>query len=223
VTTTKYAPLAERWSDTYADAQHYYSHRAAIVFSLGAELDAGDRVVDLACGDAGLAEPLLARELSYTGVDGSSAMVDAARRRLGSRGDVELADLAEFRPTQPVAATLCFRAIYYAADRLSFFKHVASYTQKKLVFDLNPRQYALAEAREDVLRAGFDGFALRPFFVPQTRRLPPGMRRLLVAAESSEVLARVLLRYRFSYVCAGFRRNDPESPAARSSSPAMLP
>jgi Methyltransferase domain len=223
VTTAKYAPLAERWSGSYADVQYYYSHRAAIVLSLGPELHAGDRVVDLACGDAGLAEPLLARGLSYTGVDGSSAMVDAARRRLGSRGEVKLADLNQFRPTEPVAATLCFRAIYYAADRLSFFKHTAGYTQKKLVFDLNPRQYALARVREDVLRAGFDGFAARPFFIPQTRRLPPRVRRLFVAAEHSEVLARLLLRYRFSYVCAGFRRNDAELPAARSSSSAMLP
>jgi hypothetical protein len=223
VTTARYVAVAERWSDTYADAQRYYSHRASIVLSLGPELQAGDRVVDLACGDAGLAEPLLAQGLSYTGVDASAPMVNAARRQLGSSGEVELADLNRFRPTEPVAATLCFRAIYYAADRLSFFKQVADYTEKKLVFDLNPRQYALAEVREDLLRAGFDGLALRPFFVPQTRRLPPGVRRLLVAAERSRVPARVLLRYRFSYICAGFRRSDLDSPAARSSSSAMLP
>jgi hypothetical protein len=208
VTTTKYSPLADRWSDTYADPQLYNSSRAAIVRSLGPELHAGDRVVDLACGDAGLAESLIALGLSYTGVDGSSAIVNAASRRLGSRGEVELADLNQFRAPEPVAATVCFRAIYYAADRRAFFEQVAGYTEKKLVFDLNPRQYALAGVREDLVKAGFDGFALRPFFVPQTRRLPRGVRRLLVAAEHSEVLARVLLRYRFSYVCAGFRRSD---------------
>jgi SAM-dependent methyltransferase len=223
VTTAKYAALAERWSETYADAQVYHSSRAAIVLSLGPELRAGDRVLDLACGDAGLAEPLLAAGLSYTGVDGSAPMVDAARRRLGSSGEVKLADLNQFQPREPVTATLCFRAIYYAADRLSFFEQVAAYTEKKLVFDLNPRQYTVAEVREDLSRAGFDGLALRPFFVPQTRRLSPAVRRVLGAAERSGVLARMLLRYRFSYICAGFRRSDLEPPAARSSSSAMLP
>jgi hypothetical protein len=208
MTTAKYARVAERWSDSYADAARYYSHRAAIVLSLGPELRVGDRVVDLACGDAGFAEPLLARGVSYTGVDASGPMVEAARRRLHPSVKVELADLNHYRPDKPVAATLCFRAIYYAPDRLAFFRRAASYTEKKLVFDLNPRQYPLAEIRQDLLRAGFDGFALRPFFVPQTRQLPLPMHSLLRAAERSGPLARLLLRFRFSYICAGFRRGQ---------------
>jgi hypothetical protein len=102
--------------------------------------------------------------------------------------------------------TACFRAIYYASDRLSFFRHVASYTQKKLVFDLNPRQYSLDEVREDLKEAGLDGFAMRPFYVPQTRRLPPALSRLLIEAERAPALAKVLLRFRFTYICAAFRR-----------------
>jgi SAM-dependent methyltransferase len=209
VTVAQYTRVADRWSETYADAQRYYARRAAVVLCLGPPLRPGDRVVDLACGDGGLAEPLLARGLSYIGVDANARMTEAARRRLASRVEVELADLNDYRPGEPVAATLCFRAIYYAADRRAFFKQVAGYTEKKLVFDLNPRQYSLAEVGDDLLRAGFDGFSLRPFFMPQTRRLPRAMHSLLKVAESSGPLARMLLRYRFSYICAAYRRGNP--------------
>ena len=205
MTTEKYAAAADRWSESYANPALYNSHRASIVVSLGPSLEPGDPVVELACGDAGLGEQLLGHGVAYTGVDGSAPMVDAARRRLGTRGEVTLGDLNDYRPADPVAATLCFRAIYYATDRLAFFQHVAGYTEKKLVFDLNPRQYALDEVRADLVRAGFDELALRPFFVPQTRKVPPWMRRALLAAERSGPAARIPLRWRFSYICAAFR------------------
>ena len=144
-TTAKYRGAAEGWSEEqYADAASYLAHRAALVVALGPPLVAGDTVVDLACGDGALADFLLPRGIGYVGVDATEAMVAAARRRLGGRARVELADLNEYEPPQPVAATTCFRAIYYARDRLEFFRRVAGYTEKKLVFDLNPRQYDVA-------------------------------------------------------------------------------
>src|SRR5205807_2807538 len=105
----------------------------------------------------------------YLGVDASPEMAAAAERR--GRNVVQ-ADLNDFEPPDPVAATTIFRAIYYARDRRSFLRRVAGYTEKKLVFDLNPRQYRLADVRADLEAAGFDRLALRPFLVPQTLRLP---------------------------------------------------
>ncbi len=205
-TTTKYEPAAERWSDeAYADPASYLGHRADLVVSLGPRLDAGDRVVDLACGDGGFGDLLLARGLVYLGSDASAPMVDAARRRLGGRAEVELADLNAYVPPGPVAATTCFRAIYYARDRRAFFRHVAGYTERKLVFDLNPRQYRLDDVRADLRAAGFDALALRPFFAPQRVALPSPLRTLLHAAELTGPLARLALRYRFSYLCAAYR------------------
>ncbi len=205
-TTAKYEPAAERWSDeAYADPGSYLGHRADLVVSLGPRLRPGDRVLDLACGDGGFGEFLLARELVYLGADASEPMVDAARRRLGERARVELGDLNEYVPPDPVAATTCFRAIYYARDRLAFFRHVAGYTERKLVFDLNPRQYRLDDVRSDLRAAGFDALALRPFFAPQRVAPPAPLRALLHAAERAGPLARLALRYRFSYLCAAYR------------------
>ena len=202
-TTEKYDPQAERWTETaYADAERYLRHRAELVVSLGPPLVSGDTVADLACGDGGFGEVLRRYGLRYVGVDASEPMVEAARRRLG--GDVHVGDLNEFRPDAPVAATTVFRAIYYARDRASFFRHVAEYTERKLVFDLNPRQYELDGVRSDLRAAGFHRLDLRPFLVPQRVALPGPLVAALEAAERTP-LARLALRFRFTYVCAASR------------------
>ena len=190
------------WTETaYADPHGYLAHRAELILLLGPPLHPGDTLLDLACGDGGLAEHLPG--IRYLGVDASPEMVESAR----SRGrDVALGDLNEYEPPEPVAATTCFRAIYYARDRPQFLRRVAGYTEKKLVFDLNPRQYALAEVREDLQAAGFDRLALRPFFVPQTHAVPAPVGALLRGAERAGPLARLALRVRFTYLCAAARR-----------------
>jgi SAM-dependent methyltransferase len=173
-----------------------------VVVSLGPPLVTGDTVLDLACGDGGFGEILRARGLRYIGVDASEPMVEAARRRLGE--DVHLGDLNNFRPGAPVAATTVFRAIYYVRDRLAFFRQAAEYTEKKLVFDLNPRQYRLDQVRADLRAAGFDRLELRPFLVPQRFALPGPLAAAFEAAERTS-LARLALRFRFTYVCAASR------------------
>jgi SAM-dependent methyltransferase len=201
VTTEKYGPQAERWSDeAYADAGAYLAHRAELIVSLGPKLEPGDSVLDLACGDGGLADHL--QGLRYRGVDASSEMVETARRR---GRQVVLADLNDYEPDEPVTATTCFRAIYYARDRAAFFRRVADYTERKLVFDLNPRQYRVDDVRHELEAAGFDRLELRPFFAPQRVSLPRAGTAALRALERSGPFARLLLAFRFSYLCAAFR------------------
>ena len=206
MTTGKYTGAGEGWSDEqYADAASYLQHRADLIVSLGPSLVPGDRVVDLACGDAGLAAFLLPCGLRYLGVDATAAMVEAARRRLGDRGPVVLADLNDFQPEEPAQATTIFRAIYYARNRRGLFQSIASYTEKKLVFDLNPRQYRLEDVRSDLRAAGFDRLDRRPFFAPQTVALRGPLARAAYALERTGPLARAALRVRFTYLCAASR------------------
>jgi len=205
-TAQKYEAKADRWSEqAYADAGSYLSHRAELIVSLGVPLEPGDRVLDLACGDGGLAEPLLARGLSYLGVDASEAMVAAARQRVGARAEFAHADLNDYAPPSPVAATTCFRAIYYARDRPAFFRRIAEYTERKVVFDLNPRQYQPADVLAELRSAGLTEVELRPFFVPQTVALPSPLAAAFRAAERTGPLARLALRFRFTYLVAAWR------------------
>lgn len=201
MTHEKYAGAAERWSEkAYADATTYLLRRAELIAGLGVPLAPGDTVLDLACGDGGIASFL--PEQRYLGIDASDEMVGAARRR---GVEAVLADLNDFVPVEPVAATTVFRAIYYARDRATFFRRVAGYTEKKLVFDLNPRQYDVGEVKADLRAAGFGHVVLRPFFVPQTRSLPPPLAALARAVERSGPLARLALRFRFTYVVAAVK------------------
>ena len=200
-TWDKYAAGADRWTeDAYADARTYLARRADVVRTLGIPLGPGDRVLDLACGDGGLGDFL--PEQRYLGVDASPEMVEAAQ----SRGrDVVRGDLNDYEPPQPTQATLIFRAIYYARDRRALFATIAGYTEKKLVFDLNPRQYRLADVRADLDAAGFDRLEVRPFFVPQTRSLPAPAAVVLRGLERSGPLAQLVLRVRFTLLCAASR------------------
>jgi SAM-dependent methyltransferase len=199
----QYARQADDWSErAYADVASYLEHRAELIASLGPRLTPGDEVLDLACGDGGLGQALVRRGLRYRGVDATPEMVAAARRRLGERGSIELGDLNEYVPPSPVAATTVFRAIYYARDRRAFLGRVRGYTEKKLVFDLNPRQYRVENVVADLRHAGFGSIVLRPFFVPQTVSLPRPLLALAKALERSGPLARVALRVRFTYLVA---------------------
>jgi SAM-dependent methyltransferase len=196
----KYADKAAHWTEEqYADPGGYLAHRARLVRELGPRLAAGDTVLDLACGDGGLAAFLPG--LRYLGVDGSPEMVAAGR----ARGiDTAVGDLNTFAPREPVAATTVFRALYYADDRAAFFRRVATFTTSKLVFDLNPRQFPLATIRAELGSAGFGAVAVRPFLVPQNVALPGPLRRLAIALEPTP-LARLALRFRFTYVVAAAR------------------
>jgi SAM-dependent methyltransferase len=202
----QYDSVAERWGEeAYADPAGYLARRAQLIVSLGPRLQPGDRVLDLACGDGGLGEQLLPFGIQYLGVDASGPMVEAARRRLAGRASVELGDLNDFRPAEPVAATTCFRAIYYARDRAAFFRRVAAYTERKLVFDLNPRQYAVVDVERDLRAAGFARLDTRPFFTPQRVALPAPLAAALRAVERSGPVARLFLRVRFTLLCAASR------------------
>jgi hypothetical protein len=202
----QYARKAHDWTDTaYANVMAYLAHRAELIATLGVELEAGDEVLDLACGDGGLGEALLGRGLRYRGVDSTPEMAAAARRRLGERSPVDVGDLNDYVPPAPVAATTVFRAIYYARDRRAFFTHVSQYTEKKVVFDLNPRQYRLHDVLADLRAAGLASIALQPFFVPQTVSLPGPVLALAKTLERSGPVARLALRFRFTYLVAASR------------------
>lgn len=199
MTSDKYTPGAHDWTrNEYADATTYLRRRAELIAH---GLTRGDTVLDLACGDGGLGAFVEAHGLRYRGVDLNEAMVSEAR----AHGvDAELGDLNDYVPGEPVAETTLFRALYYARDRAAFFRHVASYTERRLVFDVNPRQYALTDVVRDLRAAGFGHVDARPFFVPQKVSLGP-LLPLALAAESVPPLARAILRVRFTYVVAGTR------------------
>ena len=143
--------------------------------------------------------PVVMRASGKRSSRGVFATAGSTRRRRWSRRRgsdsaaeprVELGDLNDFVPPSPVAATTVFRAIYYASDRRRSSGTHSAITEKKLVFDLNPRQYRIDDVVADLRAAGFASVALRPFFVPQTVSLPRPILAAAKALERSGPLAR---------------------------------
>jgi SAM-dependent methyltransferase len=199
----KFDRLAEGYSaHDYADPSVYTARRARVAVELGPALPPGATVLDLACGDANMAEPLLALGLRYRGVDGSRGMIEEARRRLGERVPLDVALMDDYEPPEPVEMTLCLRAFYYPPDRQAFLARIASYTRTKLVFDFNPRAQSRAEIERDLREAGYGPIELRPFFLPQLHAVPRPVRSALTALEHAGPVARVALRVRGIWFCA---------------------
>jgi len=193
----KFDRLAKGYTDhDYADPGRYTARRAEVATKLGPSLWPGATVLDLPCGDANMAEPLLALGYRYRGVDGSAAMIEEARARLGDRVPLDVALMDEYEPDEPVDMTLCLRAFYYAADRRAFFRRVAGYTRTKFVFDFDPRTYDRAELLSDLRASGFAGLTLRPFFLPQQVAVPGLAFAALRGLEHTGPLARAALRVR---------------------------
>lgn len=81
----------------YDQRWHTFTTRsqAPIIAAANPHLRAATRVLDAGCGTGTLLAALLARQpdLQATGVDGSPAMIDQARTRLGDRADLLLLNL----------------------------------------------------------------------------------------------------------------------------------
>jgi len=202
----QYARAAHDWTERqYASPEAVLSRRVELLLTLGPRLVPDDTVLELGCADGSVGELLVAHGLRYHGVDATPEMVAATQRRLGDPAIAEVGDLNTYVPAEPVAATALFRAIIYVADQRAFFRHVAEFTVRKLLFDFNPRQYDAASVVADLRAAGWSHVVLRPFFVPTTTTLPKPALATARALERTGLLARLVLRYRFVYVVAAWR------------------
>jgi trans-aconitate 2-methyltransferase len=87
------------------------------------DLRGGERVLDAGCGTGRVTAALLARlpNGEVVAVDGSPAMVEAARERLGDRVDLRVADLVELQLDRPVDAILSTATFHWITDHDRLF------------------------------------------------------------------------------------------------------
>ena len=90
------------------------------------ELRGDERVLDAGCGTGRVTAALLERlpRGEVVAVDGSPAMVEEARERLGPRADVRVADLTELELTPPVDAILSTATFHWIADHDRLFERL---------------------------------------------------------------------------------------------------
>jgi trans-aconitate 2-methyltransferase len=87
------------------------------------DLRGHERVLDAGCGTARVTAALVERlpRGEVVAVDGSPAMVEQARARLGGAADVRLADLLELELERPVDAILSTATFHWIADHDRLF------------------------------------------------------------------------------------------------------
>ena len=202
----QYARQAEDWTErAYADAATYLAHRADLVIGLGAGAQAGGGGTRSRLRRWRPRELLVASRPSVSGVDSTAEMVEAARHRLGDRAVVDADDLNDYVP--PLRCCdhglprhlLRARAARVLPSRRSVHGEEAR---------LRPEP-APVPARRRSRRpraAGFTHIALRPFFMPQTRALPRQAAAVARVLERTGPLARLVLRFRFTYLVAASRQ-----------------
>jgi trans-aconitate 2-methyltransferase len=93
------------------------------------ELRGDERVLDAGCGSGRVTEQLLERlpRGELVGVDGSEAMVAAARERLGDRAELVHSDLLEFEADRPFDAVFSNATFHWIADHERLFGRIAGW------------------------------------------------------------------------------------------------
>lgn len=95
--TAHYDAFAEAYAaENEASILNAYYERPAMV-ELAGDVT-GRRILDAGCGAGPLFEVLRARGAEMAGFDASAAMIELARRRLGSEANLRVADLGESLP-----------------------------------------------------------------------------------------------------------------------------
>jgi trans-aconitate 2-methyltransferase len=87
------------------------------------DLRGDERVLDAGCGTGRVTAALVERlpRGEVVGVDGSPAMIEQARERLGEGVDLRVADLPELRLEKPVDAILSTATFHWIADHDKLF------------------------------------------------------------------------------------------------------
>ena len=153
------------------------------------DLRGDERVLDAGCGTGRVTAALLERlpHGEVVAVDGSPAMVEAARERLGDRVELRVADLLELELDPPADAILSTATFHWIADHDRLFARLLHVLRPggRLVAQCGGAGNiaALAAAAEHV--GGREPFAAA--LGEHLERLEPGLRGAFVAAVIAEL------------------------------------
>ena len=153
----------------------YLAHRAELDRRRsGRALDAGRRRCSISpAGTAGSERRCSRGASAYRGVDSTPEMVEEARRRLGEPRRVDLGDLNDYVPPEPVAATTrVSRDLLRARPPRVLRARRRVHREEARLRPQPPPVPRSTTSSTDLRAAGFGRVELRPFFVPQTVSLP---------------------------------------------------
>ena len=180
--------MTQTWNpDSYARHARYVSDLAGPVLDLLAAR-AGERILDLGCGDGVLGAALVARGCTVLGVDSSEAQV-AAARRLGVPAERHDGEALPF--TARFDAVFSNAALHWMRDPDAVIAgvHAALVPGGRFVGELGGQgglERVRAGLRQALARRGYDEAALCPWYFPSAEayraRLEAGGFKVVSAA-----------------------------------------
>lgn len=190
----------------YVDPAVYFGRRLALFEGWGPPNQPGDHVLQIGCGDGYFAELLLDRGYRVTACDHAQPLLDKTARRCesafqaGTLG-LQLLDINQLPlPVQgPFDQTFAIMRsfFHYSKSPRQTLKELAGMTRKKLLVDLDPREYTVESAKADLLDSGFRPVSVRAFLTPQKRRLNPLLQKALDWSETIPWIYRPIVRKKF--------------------------
>jgi SAM-dependent methyltransferase len=211
-TAAKFTNLSRGWSEKeYDDPVEFMRRRTALIRNWGAQLQPGDRILELGCGDGTLSCFLAAQGFEVVGVDISPGMIEEAKSRASREGvDVhfEVADGDGFASDKPFDAVVSFMGAFftYIEDPAKFLSAVVPSIRKKVILDWNFRSPgSFVEAANTLERAGLCQIEWRPWFIPNAT--PPewqfNLRGWVEERPNLSLLALILKRWHYTVYLKG--------------------
>jgi SAM-dependent methyltransferase len=203
--SAKYDQLANKFAErSYANLPFYMHRRYIMTASWGTPIRPGDSVLELGCGDGYMAQLLVQHGLHYHGIDIAPRMIAMAEQRVREAGcaaqaTFAVADIQNMVLTEPFDVIVSYRTFFlYVRKPSTVLKQLHSWVRKKLLIDLDPRRdMPIREALAMLREVGFRKVDWRPFFVPQSQRLPLWLLRALCACEGLPLVRTIPLRWKF--------------------------
>jgi 2-polyprenyl-3-methyl-5-hydroxy-6-metoxy-1,4-benzoquinol methylase len=219
-TAAKFTARARGWSEReYGDPLEFMRRRAALVRHWGTQLQPGERILELGCGDGALSCLLAAQGFDVMGVDISPGMIAEAKRRAERESvavNFEVADSDSFASDEPFDAVISFMSAFftYLEKPAQFLERIMPLVKKKVIVDWNFRSPCpFNEAARTLERAGLHHVEWRPWLIPHTTQpaTRTSLRAWLEERPNLSLLLLNLKRWHYTIHIKGEKLNAAQS------------
>ena len=161
-----------------------------VIERLAARIAPDTAILDVGCGTGRVTEAMLSLipEGRMLAMDGSAAMVDAARERLGDRARVWQQDAVELTVAEPVDAIVSTAALHWIPDHDRLFDRLGRAVRPGGVLEVQcGGEGNIARVREAIDAAAAEGFPELVGWSPWTFASPQETEARLSAAGFTEI------------------------------------
>jgi len=205
----KYDQLSSQFTEReYKAPATYFGHRLEIIRTWGPPLQEGDSILHIGCGDGYLTRMLADKGYKVHACDLSEGMLHQTQKRCSglpvttSLCDVNRPETLDGPPVDCIVAIM--RSFFHYCELpQTTLQTLHRRARKKLIIDVDPREYSVRDATRALKQSGFSNVQMRAFLAPQTQVLPNCLQRFLFKMETVSWFYKPLLWKKFHLLLLG--------------------